>query len=402
MRVLVYTGKGGVGKTSVAAATGARLARNGLRTLVISTDAAHSLADAFNLPLGPEPVQVAPNLWGVEVDALREAERNWGSIQRWFARVMQWAKVTEVNAEELLVFPGLEELFALLKIREFVGGGEYDVLIIDCAPTGETLRLLSYPSTMSWWLEKIFPIKRRVVKYARPVAKLVTGGLELPDDDMLAAVERLFRHLQELQAIMLDPKVTSVRIVLNPEKMVLAEARRSFTYLNLFGFQTDAIIVNRVLPDQVSEGYFAGWRQIQAKYDEEIQASFSPLPILRVPLMETEVVGLPMLNRVAEAAFADLDPAAALYQGRVEEVEKGPEGYVLSLAVGFAARDEIELTQRGDELTVQVGAYRRKVVLPRTLMGRAVQGAKFAGHRLLIRFGQRAPKAETSGNMSSP
>ncbi len=396
MRVLVYTGKGGVGKTSIAAATGVQLAARGHRTLVVSTDAAHSLADALDRPLGPEPVCVSERLWGVEVDSLREAERNWGAIQRWFAGVLQWAKVSDVNAEELLVFPGLEELFALLRIRDFARSGQYDALVVDCAPTGETLRLLSYPTTMSWWLKKIFPIQRRVVKIARPVARAVTGGgLELPGDDVMAAVERFCLEMEELQRLLLDPLITSVRIVLNPEKMVLAEARRSFTYLNLFGFHTDAVVVNRVLPAAADGSYLAGWRQIQGKYDEEIRAAFSPLPILRVPLLETEVVGLPMLARMAEAAFAGTEPEAVLYTGRAETIRKEPTGYVLDLAVGFAARDDINLTQRGDELTVQVGAYRRKVILPRALMGRPVLGARFSDQHLLIRFGERQPDEMT-------
>lgn len=397
MRVIVYTGKGGVGKTSVAAATAARLAAAGHRTLVISTDAAHSLADALDMELGPDPVAVAERLWGVEVDSLQEAERNWGAIQAWFGRVLQWAKVSEIDAEELLVFPGLEELFSLLRIREFALGGQFDALVIDCAPTGETLRLLSYPSTLNWWLQKLFPMKRRMVKLARPVAKVVAHGLELPDDDVMDAVERLFRNLEELQTILLNPEVTSVRIVLNPEKMVLAESRRSFTYLNLFGFQTDAIVINRALPDEVSDGYLAGWRQIQAKYDEEIKAAFSPLPILRVPLMETEVIGLPMLARVAEAAFGEGDPAAILYSGSVETTRKEPDGYLLDLAVGFASRDEIELTQRGDELTIQIGGHKRKVMLSRTLMGRPVLGAKFVGQHLEIRFGERPAQPVKEG-----
>lgn len=240
MRVIVYTGKGGVGKTSIAAATAVRLAADGLRTLVISTDAAHSLADALDRPLGPDPVPVADRLWAAEIDSLREVERNWGAIQRWFEGVLQWAKVSEVNTEELLIFPGLEELFALLKIREFVQSGQYDALVVDCAPTGETLRLLSYPSTMRWWIEKLFPLQRRALKVARPIAKVAMGGLELPSDDVVSSIDRFWSHLAELQELLLNPAITSVRIVLNPEKMVLAESRRSFTYLNLFGLQTAA------------------------------------------------------------------------------------------------------------------------------------------------------------------
>lgn len=396
MRIIVYTGKGGVGKTSVAAATAARVAAQGHRTLVVSTDAAHSLADALDRPLGPEPVQVAERLWAQEIDSVREAERSWGLVREYIGKVMAWAKITEVSSEELLVFPGLEELFALLRIREHAQGGQFDVLVVDCAPTGETLRLLSFPQVGGWWLDKLFPMKRRMIKMVRPVSKVVTGGLEMPGEEMLDSVEVLMRSLGELQALLLDPEQTSVRLVLNPEKMVIAESRRSFTYLNLFGFNTDAVIVNRVFPEHVDAGYLAGWREIQGKYEEEVRTSFSPLPILRVPMMESEVVGLPMLERVGDAAFGDLDAAAMLHVGgRVEELIREPEGYVLQLAVPFASKEQIHLLQRGEELTVQVGWYKRKVLLPRTLTGRPVLGAKFASDRLRIRFGERA--AEPAG-----
>lgn len=396
MRIVIYTGKGGVGKTSVAAATGARLATLGRRTLVLSTDAAHSLSDAFDYPLGPDPVQVADRLWGQEVDSLREAERSWGSFQRWFSSFLEWSKLDDINSEELLIFPGMEELFSLLQIRRHVQNGEYDALVVDCAPTGETLRLLSYPGVMRWWLDKIFPYQRMLVKVARPVARVVAGGLELPGDDVLSSFEQFFRELEEMQDILLDPATTSVRLVLNPEKMVIAESRRSFTYLNLFGFSTDAVIINRVLPAAADAGYLAAWRDIQTRYEDDIATSFSPLPILRIPLMEVEVVGIPMLERVAEAAFGGGNPAAFLYRGRVEEIHQEAEGYVLDLAVPFTLRDEIGLTQRGEEITVHVGSYKRKILLPRTLAGRPVLGARFIEGRLRIRFGERPPVAAAS------
>ena len=392
MRILVYTGKGGVGKTSIAAATGVSLAKRGTRTLVLSTDAAHSLGDSFDQPLGPEPVPVADNLWGQEIDSLREAERSWGAVQKWMSGVLNWAQVSDINSEEVLVFPGFEELFSLLQILEHARGGRFDVLVVDCAPTGETLRLLSYPNVIRWWLNKVFPFQRRVAKVMRPVAKLVTGGFELPSEDALDSVDHLFREVEEMNRLLLDPALTSVRVVLNPEKMVLAEARRSFTYLNLYGFNTDAVVVNRVLPQGAAGSYFRGWRSIQSKYEEEIESAFSPLPILHVPWMETEVVGLPMLERVAEAAFAGVDPAAVLHTGRVEEVRREAGGYVLDLAVPFAARDDIQLSQRADELTIQVGPFKRKTLLPRVLAGRSVAGARFVDQRLHVRFGER-PKA---------
>jgi arsenite/tail-anchored protein-transporting ATPase len=396
MRIIVYTGKGGVGKTSVAAATGVCLAGRGRRTLVLSTDAAHSLADSFDRPLGPEPVVVADNLWGQEVDCLREAERSWGAVQKWMSRVLHWAQVADINSEEVLVFPGFEEVFSLLQILEHARSQNFEVLVVDCAPTGETLRLLSYPNVIRWWLNKVFPFQRRIAKVMRPVAKLVTGGLELPSEDALDSIDLLFHQVEEMNRLLLDPVLTSVRVVLNPEKMVLAEARRSFTYLNLYGFNTDAVIVNRVLPASAGNDCFSGWRSIQAKYEEEIRAAFSPLPILHVPWMETEVVGLAMLERVAASAFTEVDPAAVLHTGRVEEVRCEGGEYFLDLAVPFAARGDIHLSQRGDELTIQVGPFKRKTLLPRVLAGRPVGSARFVEQRLHIRFGER-PKVVALG-----
>jgi arsenite-transporting ATPase len=389
MRILVYTGKGGVGKTSVAAATAGRLAALGRRTLVLSTDAAHSLADSLDRPLGPDPVTVADNLWGQEVDSLREAERSWGAVQRWLAGVLRWAEVADVNSEELIVFPGLEELFSLLQILGHAREGRFDVLVVDCAPTGETLRLLSYPNVIRWWLNRIFPMQRRMARLARPVVRVVTGGFEPPSEDALDAIEQLFHQVEEMQALLRDPAITSVRLVVNPEKMVLAESRRTFTYLNLFGFNTDAIVVNRVLPEDAGAGYFAGWRNLQTKYEEEIRAAFSPLPILQVPLLETEVVGLPQLDRVAAAAFGEANPDEVFFAGRAEDVRHEADGHVLDLAMPFVARGDIQLSQRGDEVTVHVGSYKHKTLLPRTLAGRPVLGARLAEQRLVIRFGER-------------
>lgn len=256
MRIIIYTGKGGVGKTSVAAATAVKLAKQGQRTLVLSTDAAHSLADSLGTAIGPDPVPISENLWGQEVNSLRETERNWGAVQGWLTGLLDKAQLSDITTEEMLVFPGMEELFSLLQIKEHAMSGQFDVMVVDCAPTGETLRLLSYPNVLNWWLEKIFPTERKLIKLVRPVAKIV-NKVELPSDDVLDSVEQLARGLEEMQRIVLDPEITSVRIVVNPEKMVLAEAKRSFTYLNLFGFNTDAIIVNRVLPDEAGEGFFA-------------------------------------------------------------------------------------------------------------------------------------------------
>ncbi|WP_141431081.1 ArsA family ATPase [Bacillus sp. 03113] len=394
MRIIIYTGKGGVGKTSIAASTGVRLAAEGYRTLVMSTDAAHSLSDSFDQPLGPDPIKIAERLWGQEVDSVREAEKRWGAVQTWLTGMMNWAKLNDVSTEEMLVFPGMEELFSLMQIKHHAVSGQYDVIIVDCAPTGETLRLLSYPNVLGWWLEKIFPYERRLVKIARPVAKLVTGGLELPDDNVMDNIENFIRELEILQQFILDASVSSVRLVINPEKMVIAEARRAFTYLNLFGFNTDAIVVNRVLPEEAGTGYWSEWRDIHEKYEKEIHECFNPLPILRVPMMKSEATGLSMLQQIGEAAFTGRDAGAVFHHGKVQEIRKEDGVYILDLVLPFIHKDQLRLSQKGDELTVQVGIYKRKVVLPRTLLGRPIAGARFTDHKLSIRFGERESTIE--------
>jgi arsenite-transporting ATPase len=395
MRIIIYTGKGGVGKTSVAAATGVRLASQGYRTLVMSTDAAHSLSDSFNVHLGSEPIQISERLWGQEVDSLKETEKHWGPVQKWLTDMMSWAKLNDITTEETLVFPGMEELFSLMQIKRHSLSGSYDVIIVDCAPTGETLRLLSYPNLLKWWMEKIFPYERRLIKLVRPVAKLVTGGLELPNDAALNSVETFVNELEELQKMIMDEAVTSVRLVINPEKMVIAEARRAFTYLNLFGFNTDAIVVNRVLPLEAGTGYWSTWREIHEKYEEEIRTCFSPLPIFRIPMMEVEVHGLPMLERIGEAAFAACDSSEILYLGRIQEIRKDGTTYFLDLVLPFVEKEQLQLSEKGDELTIQAGPYKRKVLLPRSLQGRSIVGARFTEEKLSIRFGERRAANET-------
>ncbi|MGM0881556.1 MAG: ArsA family ATPase [Bacillota bacterium] len=388
MRIIIYTGKGGVGKTSIAAATAVKLAKQGKRTLILSTDAAHSLADSLAVPIGPDPVRISENLWGQEVNAIRETERNWGNVQGWLTKLLDKAQLKDITTEEMLVFPGMEELFSLLQIKEHAQSGLYDVLVVDCAPTGETLRLLSYPNVLNWWLEKIFPHERKLIKLVRPVAKLVSD-IELPSDNVLDSIERFARALEEMHRIVLDPEITSVRIVLNPEKMVLAEAKRSFTYLNLFGFNTDAVIVNRVLPDEAGDGFFAHWRDTQKKYEEEIVLNFRPLPILKAPMMQKEVIGLPILEELADIVYGDQAPSAMFYRGRTETIREEDGEMLLELMIPFVNKADLDLTQTGDELTVDAGAYKRKVILPRPLMGRQVVGARYAEDRLIIRFGKR-------------
>lgn len=386
MRIIIYTGKGGVGKTSIAAATAYRMAAEGKRTIVISTDAAHSLSDSLGIPLQHEPIFIHERLWAQEIDSLKETQRYWGSVRNWFSNFMQWANLDDIGSEELMVFPGFEELFSLLRIKEHAESGLYDAIIVDCAPTGETLRLLSYPQLLRWWVRNIFPYERKILKLARPILK-VTKGLELPNDDVMDSFSQVVDQLEKLQQVIADPEITSIRLVVNPEKMVISEARRAFTNLNLYGFHTDAVIVNKVLSEEASEGYFAQWKQIQNKYEEEIIQCFSPLPILKVPLMPLEVVGKEMLERVAAAAFHERECGAILHKGIIEEVKKTEGGYELRISLPFTEKKQLQLNQKGDELTLQVGSYRRIVALPRVLMGRQVEAARLADGILTIHFG---------------
>ncbi|PYI53467.1 ArsA family ATPase [Paenibacillus flagellatus] len=394
MRIIIYTGKGGVGKTSVAAATAVRLAKQGLRTLIMSTDAAHSLADSLDTTLGPEPVHVSDRLWAQEVDSVKQTEKHWGAVQGWLSGFMGWAKLDDVATEEMLVFPGMEELFSLMELKRHAAGGEYDAIVVDCAPTGETLRLLSYPSVLGWWVNKIFPVERRLIKLARPVAKLVAGGLELPDDNVMNSVESFVRELEALQEWIMDGDVTTVRLVVNPEKMVISEARRAFTYLNLYGFHTDAVVVNRIWPPEATGGYWTKWRTVQEKYMEEIEDSFGALPTFRIPMMESEVVGVPMLERLGDIAFEGSDVSAVLHRDKTQSIRKEGDGYLMELALPFVEKELLQLNQRGDELTVQAGPYKRKVVLPNLLLGRSIEGARFTDGRLVLRFGERQREHE--------
>ena len=385
MRIILYTGKGGVGKPSVAAATALRAAASGHRTLVMSTDAAHSLGDSFDMPLGGEPVPIVENLWGQELDVFREIDRHWGILQDWLKVLMAWRGLDEVVAEEMAVLPGMEELAGLLHLINYCKQAEYDVIVVDCAPTGETLRLLSFPEVARWWMNRIFPIERVAARIARPVLRRVTD-LPLPDDEVFSAVKELFAKLEEMRDILTDPATSSVRLVLNPEKMVIKEAQRTFTYLNLYGYATDLVVCNRVIPKAVSDSYFETWKETQERHYQQVEEAFSPLPILRAPLMEQEVVGLAMLERFGETIYGTLDPTAVLYQGQIHEIRQEDSQYVLTLSVPFATREEVSLSQVGDELLVQVGNFKRNIVLPRALVGMESRSAKLEGERLSIRF----------------
>jgi arsenite-transporting ATPase len=384
-RIILYTGKGGVGKTTVAAATALKAAEMGHRTVVMSTDSAHSLADSFDTPLGPEPVQVAENLWAQESDVYFSIKNFWGIVQEWLTALLVWQGMEELEAEEVAVLPGMEELANLFWVTYHYESGDYDVVIVDCAPTGQTLSLLAFPESARWWVDKVLPVERRVAQIAGPVVRGLTG-MPVPGRKVFDAGEELLKRLAHLHDLLLDPEVATVRLVLNPEKMVIKEAQRSFTYLNLYGYVTDAVVCNRLLPREAASSFFSGWRTAQRRYRRRIREAFSPLPVLTAPLLETEAVGLERLREMGDYLFGKEDPSRVFYPAVAQEVRPHDGGYVLSLATPFVGKEEIALAQRGDELTVRAGAYKRQILLPRVLVGRRATGASKDGDRLSIFF----------------
>jgi len=393
-RIILYTGKGGVGKTTVAAATALRAAELGHRTVVLSTDPAHSLADAFGQSLGPEPVPVALNLWGQETDVYHNLRRYWGTVHDWLRALLAWQGVDDMEADEVAAVPGMEELANLLWINRHHESQEYDVMVVDCAPTGETLRLLSFPDSARWWIDKLLPIQRRLSQVLRPVMRPLTG-MPVPDKEVFKAVEELLQQLGRLHAIMSNRELSSVRLVVNPEKMVIRETQRTFTYLNLYGYVTDAVACNRVLPASAGDGYFSHWKEAQEGYLQLIHEAFSPLPILSVPLLRDEITGLKALREMARHLFGGDDPTRIYYPSVAHEVHAEDGGFVLSLGAPFVTKAEVSLAQRGDELSVQVGTHRRNVLLPRVLSGLRATGARVDGGRLNIYFPREKGQSRT-------
>jgi arsenite-transporting ATPase len=388
-RILLFTGKGGVGKTSVAAASALLAAERGLRTLVLSTDAAHSLGDAFDRPIGPTPVPLAERLDGQEIEVYHSIEKHWGKLQEYIRTLFRWRGVDEIFAEEMSVLPGMEEVASFLWVHEHHHSGAYELIVIDAAPTGETLRFLALPEVGRWWMDKLFPLHRKVARVLRPAVERVSD-IPVPQEDTYDAAERLFRQLDSIHATFTDPAVTSVRVVLNPETMVIKESQRTFTYLHLFGYATDAVVLNRVLPPDVEGGYFAQMRAAQQANRALIEEVFSPLPILEIPYFPREVLGPESLRRMGEALYGDRHPADRLHAGRIFEVRAEPDGrVVVTLALPRVQKSEVDLLQRGDEIAITVGPYRRNFLLPRVLHGRDVERARMEAGRLVVTFGAR-------------
>jgi arsenite/tail-anchored protein-transporting ATPase len=377
-RTILYTGKGGVGKTSVAAATARRCAAAGLRTVVLSTDPAHSLSDSLESELGPEPTPAGANLFGQEVQAQEEMERHWDSVQGWLGSLLEERGVDRISAEELTVPPGMDELFSLLWIKRHHEEGDFDCVVVDCAPTGETLRLLSFPDVVTWWLERILPSQRRLAPFARSLF-----DMPLPGDGVFEDVERLARNLVAMNGILRDREHTTVRLVTNADRMVVKEAMRTFTYLNLYGYLTDAVVVNRLLP---AEGYFAAWSEVQREQLELVRSAFEPVPVLTAPYLEREVVGPEMLDRLAGEVFGEHDPAAVLHSHIAQELVTENGRATLRLDVPFAEKEDLGLKKIGLEVVVRVGGQKRTIMLPPALAAYSASGARFDDGTLEISF----------------
>jgi arsenite/tail-anchored protein-transporting ATPase len=390
-RTILYTGKGGVGKTSVAAATARRCAAAGLRTVVLSTDPAHSLSDSLEADLLGEPTPVGPGLFGQEVQAQEEMERNWDGVQEWLGDLLAERGIDRISAEELTVPPGMDELFSLLWIKRHHEEGEFDCVIVDCAPTGETLRLLSFPDVVTWWLERILPSQRRLAPFARTLF-----DLPLPGDAVFDDVERLAHNLVAMNGILRDRSRTTVRLVTSLDRMVVNEAMRTFTYLNLYGYLTDAVVVNRVLPAEAAGGYFAAWREVQREQMELVRSAFEPVPILSAPFFEREVMGPEMLDRLAATVFEGADPAGVLHEDISQELATQNGRATLRVAVPFAERDQLRLKKIGLEVVVRVGAQKRTIILPPALAGYAASGARFEDGALEIVFEKSADEHRAS------
>ena len=380
-RIILYTGKGGVGKTSVAAATARRI---GGRTLVLSTDPAHSLAESLQLTVGSEPTEVGGGVWAQQVQAQDELEQNWSAVQGWLGGVLAERGVERIAAEELTVPPGADELFSLLQLKRHAESGEWDAIVVDCAPTGETLRLLSFPDAARWWLDRVMGRESALLSAARPLARAFLD-LSLPDERVMEDVQRLVRNLIAMHELLRDASRVTIRLVTTPDRMVVAEAMRTFTYLNLYGYLCDTVVVNRVFPSEVGE-YFGAWRELQAEQLELVESGFAPVPVLRAPYFEQEVMGAAMLDRLGGALFDGRDAGAVLHDRLAQELALEDGRAELRLDLPFVSKGDVALKKIGLELVVRVDGHKRTIVLPSALAGFKPTSAKLAEGSLVVGF----------------
>ena len=385
MRVIVHTGKGGVGKTTLSAATALGAAEHGHRVFLLSTDPAHSLGDAFGRPIGARPVAVAPGVVAQEVSVLDEIGRSWSEIQAWLARLLREG-ADELVAEELLVVPGLEELVALRAVREVEALGEFDVCVVDCAPTGATLRMLRFPDALSIFMDRFFDLERRVARLARPLVEGVGLRGLIPGDEVFAAFERLYRDVDDVRQILLDGDRTTARLVTNAARVVVDETRRSFAYLCLYGVATDAVIVNRLLPEASQEGWFARWAEREREELAEIESAF-PIPTLRARLAPSERIGADALRALAREVYGERDPAAVLHRGRPLRWRRVGAASLLEIDLPGVAKEELEATVHGEDLHLRVRDAIRRIALPASVSGRRLAAATLRRGVLELKFG---------------
>ncbi len=388
MRILTFTGKGGVGKTSVSAATAVRLSELGYRTLVLSTDPAHSLSDSFNLPLGAEPTKIKENLHAIEVNPYVDLKQNWQSVQKYYTRIFMAQGISGVMADEMTILPGMEELFSLLRIKRYKASGLYDVLVLDTAPTGETLRLLSLPDTLAWGMKAVKNVNKYLIKpLSKPLSKMSDRiAFFIPPADAIESVDQVFDELEDIREILTDNQKSTVRLVMNAEKMSIKETMRALTYLNLYGFKVDMVLVNRLLDTNEDSGYLENWKAIQQKYLGEIEEGFSPLPVKKLRMYEQEIVGLKSLEMFARDMYGDTDPSDMMYDEPPIKFVRSGDVYEVQLKLMFANPVDIDVWVTGDELFVQIGNQRKIITLPISLTGLEPGDAVFKDKWLHIPF----------------
>ena len=391
MRIIFFAGKGGVGKTSAAAATGIKAAERGNKTVIMSLDVAHSLSDIFDMDKSlitknrGQPTQVGDNLWIQELDIQEEIEKNWGDIHKYLSTLLNTTGLDEILAEELAILPGMEEISLLLHINRYARNNRFDVVLLDCAPTGESLRFISIPTTLEWYINKIFKLEKTIVKYARPMAKRFYD-VPLPGKDYFNAIERLFERLKGVDALLTDPKITTVRLVTNPEKIVLKETQRAFMYFCLYKMSIDGIIMNRVLPDVVNEPYFRGWQERQKRYVREAEAYFQPVPLFPVDLFKGEILGFDSLKALGDQIYGERNPLDRFFTGKPYELTKIDGKYQLKMKLPFIEKQDVALHKIADELVIRVGGFKRHVMLPRQVAASNSLWATLEGQYLWIHF----------------
>ena len=392
MRVILFAGKGGVGKTSIAAATAISSARIGYKTLVMSLDAAHSLSDIFDLDKGlmdknkGEPVEVDQNLWIQEIDVQEEIQRNWKEVYQYIETLFNISGIDEVLAEELAIMPGMEEVSSLLYINRYVNEKVFDVVILDCAPTGESLRFISIPTTLEWYMKKLFKVERLFTKYARPVVQRIYS-VPLPDDSYFESLRYLFERLQGVEDLLTNPRITSARLVINPEKIVIKETQRAFMYFCLYGLCVDAIIINRILPEGISDVHFDRWKATQSRHIDLVKEYFSPVPVFKVGLFGDEIVGGDSLAQLSKMLYDNLDPTTRFSTENPYKYMKRGGQYILNMRLPFITKEDVELSKSDNELIVRIGGFKRHVLLPRKVAHYDPLGAKLDGQNLVVTFG---------------